>query len=47
MARTIRFHLDENFPHAIAKGLRRRAINVTTAPEVGIISSSPLHFADR
>jgi hypothetical protein len=40
MARTIRFHLDENCPHAIAEGLRRRGIDVTTTPEVGLISAS-------
>jgi hypothetical protein len=36
MSRTIRFHLDENCPHAIAEGLRRRGVDVTTTPEVGI-----------
>jgi predicted nuclease of predicted toxin-antitoxin system len=37
MPRTIRFHLDENCSHAIAAGLRRRAIDVTTSPEVGLL----------
>ena len=40
MPRTIRFHLDENCPHAIAEGLRRRGIDVTTTPDVDLISSS-------
>src|SRR5262245_30194267 len=40
MARTIRFHLDENCPHAIAEGLRRRGIEVTTTPEADLISAS-------
>ncbi len=33
MPRTIRFHLDEHCPHAIADGLRRFGIDVTTAAE--------------
>jgi hypothetical protein len=33
MARTIRFHLDELCPAALAEGLRRRGIDVTTTPE--------------
>jgi predicted nuclease of predicted toxin-antitoxin system len=40
MPRTIRFHLDENCPNAIADGLRRRGIDVTTTPEVGLISAT-------
>jgi predicted nuclease of predicted toxin-antitoxin system len=36
MPRTIRFHLDENCPNSIAEGLRRRGIDVTTTPEVGL-----------
>lgn len=35
-----RFHLDENVPSAIAEGLRRRSIDVTTTPQVGLISAS-------
>jgi predicted nuclease of predicted toxin-antitoxin system len=37
MARTIRFHLDECCDPAIADGLRRRNIDVTTTQEVGLI----------
>jgi hypothetical protein len=33
MSRTIRFHLDENCSHAIALGLGRRGIDVTTTPQ--------------
>ena len=40
MPRTIRFHLDENCPHAIAEGLRRRGIDVTTTPDVDLVSAS-------
>jgi predicted nuclease of predicted toxin-antitoxin system len=40
MSRTIRFHLDENCPHAIADGLRRRGIDVTTTPEVGLMGAT-------
>ena len=40
MSRTIRFHLDENCPTAIADGLRRRGIDVTTTPEASLISAS-------
>ena len=36
MPRTIRFHLDEHCPTALAEGLRRRGIDVTTTPEVGL-----------
>jgi hypothetical protein len=40
MPRTIRFHLDENCPRAIAAGLRRRGIDVTTTPEAGLMGAS-------
>lgn len=40
MSRTIRFHLDENCSHAIALGLRRRGIDVTTTPEVNLVGAS-------
>ncbi|MBV8677985.1 MAG: DUF5615 family PIN-like protein [Planctomycetaceae bacterium] len=40
MLRTIRFHLDENCPTAIAEGLRRRGIDVTTTPEAGLIGAT-------
>ncbi len=36
MPRTIRFHRDEHGPTAPAEGLRRRGIDVTTTPEVGL-----------
>jgi hypothetical protein len=39
MARTIRFHLDECCDPAIADGLRRRNIDVTTSQEVGLIEA--------
>jgi predicted nuclease of predicted toxin-antitoxin system len=40
MPRTIRFHLDENCNLAIADGLRRRGIDVTTTPEAGLLSAT-------
>jgi predicted nuclease of predicted toxin-antitoxin system len=40
MARTIRFHLDECCDRAIANGLRRRNIDVTTSQEAGLIEAS-------
>lgn len=36
----LRFHLDENVDHAIAVGLRRRAIDVTTTEEMGMRGAS-------
>ena len=41
MPRTIRFHLDEHCPHAVAAGLRRHGVDVTTATDAGL-----LHAAD-
>jgi predicted nuclease of predicted toxin-antitoxin system len=40
MPRTIRFHLNENCHRAIADGLRRRGVDVTTTPEVGLLNAS-------
>ena len=40
MARTIRFHLDENCDRAVAEGLRRRGIDVSTATEAGLLSAT-------
>ena len=40
MARTIKFHLDENCHRAIAEGLRRRGVDVTTTPEAGLLQAS-------
>lgn len=40
MPRTIRFHLDENCDPAVAEGLRRRGIDVTTTPEAGLIGAT-------
>ena len=39
MPRTIGIHLDENCSHAIAAGLRRRGIDVTTSSEVGLLGA--------
>lgn len=40
MAKKIKFHLDENVSNAIAQGLRRRDVDVTTVPEEGLIGVS-------
>ena len=40
MSQTISSHLDENVNGAIANGLRRRSIDVTTTPEQGMIGAS-------
>jgi len=40
MPRTIRYHLDEHCPSAIALGLRRHGIDATTAAEAGLLSAS-------
>jgi predicted nuclease of predicted toxin-antitoxin system len=40
MSEHIRFHLDENVDPAIALGLRRYGINVTTTNEVGLRTQS-------
>lgn len=40
MPRTIPFHLDENCHRAIADGLRRRGVDVTTTPEAGLLSAA-------
>ena len=40
MANRIKFHLDENVSNAIALGLHRRGIDVTTTAEVKLIGAS-------
>ena len=40
MARTIRFHFDENSHRAIAGGLRRRGVDFSTTQEIGLLQSS-------
>ncbi len=39
MARTIRFHLDENVSGAVANGLRRQGVDVSTTPEAGLLGA--------
>ena len=36
----IKFHLDENVSNAVAEGLRRRGIDVTTTPEMSLMGVS-------
>lgn len=40
MPRTIRFHLDEHVAHAVADGLRRLGIDVTTTVDTGLLGAS-------
>jgi predicted nuclease of predicted toxin-antitoxin system len=40
MPRTIRFHLDEHVSHAVAAGLRRLGINVTTSTDANLLGAS-------
>jgi len=47
MPRTIRFHLDEHVAHAVADGLRRLGIDVTTTTEAGLLGATDadhIHF---
>jgi uncharacterized protein with PIN domain len=39
MARTIRFHLDENCDPAIAAGLRLHGVDVTTTRDAGLLNA--------
>jgi predicted nuclease of predicted toxin-antitoxin system len=43
MPQTIKFHLDEHCDPAIAAGLRRQGIDVTTTPEVGLVGATDEH----
>lgn len=46
MARTIRFHLDEHVNPAVADGLRRRGIDVTTSADAGLLRADDVdHLA--
>ena len=48
MSKKIKFHLDENVSHAIAKSLRHRDVDVTTTAEeelLGLSDEMPLQFA--
>lgn len=36
----LRFHLDESVDHAVAKGLMRRGIYVTTSTETGLMGAT-------
>ena len=40
MSRTIRIHLDENVDPAVAVGLKRRGVDVTTTSEIGLGGST-------
>ncbi len=40
MPRTIRFHLDEHVAHAVADGLRRLGIDVTTSTDAHLLGAA-------
>ena len=40
MTERIRYHLDENVDPAIAKGLRRRGVNVSISHETGLLKAA-------
>jgi len=42
MPQSIKFHLDENVDHAIARGLRLHGIDVTTTADAGLIGADDL-----
>ena len=42
MAGKLRFHLDEHVPRAVAQGLRRRGIDVTTSTEAELLAQADL-----
>jgi predicted nuclease of predicted toxin-antitoxin system len=46
----LKFHLDEHVPRAVAEGLRRRGIDVTTTVDAGLMGADDLthiEFARR
>jgi len=50
MQTAIRFHLDESMPNAVAEGLRRRGLDVTTSSEAQLLAAKDeeqLAFATR
>ena len=40
MAGKIRFYFDEHVPRAVARGLRRRGVEVLTVPEAGMLGAT-------
>lgn len=42
----IRFHLDENVDPAVAEGLRRRGVDVTTTPQANLLHASDIRQLD-
>ncbi|HJT31951.1 MAG TPA: DUF5615 family PIN-like protein [Pirellulales bacterium] len=42
MAQTIRFHLDEHVAHAVADGLRRLGIDVTTTADADLLGADDI-----
>ena len=46
MAESLRFHLDEHVPKAVATGLRSHGIDVTTAADAGLLSAKDQEHLD-
>jgi hypothetical protein len=46
MTDQIRFHLDENVDPAVAQGLRRRGVEVTTSHDAGLFQAGDLQQID-
>jgi predicted nuclease of predicted toxin-antitoxin system len=42
----IRFHLDESMTNAVADGLRRRGVDITTSSDAGLLSASDEEHLD-
>lgn len=46
MAKKIRFYLDEHVPKAVARGLRRRGVDVLTVSEAAMLGASDEEHLD-
>ncbi len=47
MADRIKFYLDEHIPKAVAEGLRRRGIDVTTVQDLGLQGAEDIRHLER
>lgn len=36
----LKYHLDENMPHAVASGLKQRGVDVTTSTDASLIGAT-------
>ena len=37
---SLKYHLDENMPHAVANGLKQRGVNATTSTDANMIGAT-------